>query len=151
MKFRDLVALPLVCSALFAQTGGINGIVMDQTQAVISGARVAITNLDTGLRREVETNDTGSYSAPLLPVGRYRIEARKEGFGTRKSKTKDVVGMDHLAGRTARDHLQGRSCGNFHAQVLASPWGVYWKRSCGVNRSRGRPASLAATKTFQMG
>lgn len=82
MKFRDLLVFLLLSSALAAQTGGINGIITDQTQAIIPAARVVITNVDTGLRREVETNVTGSYSAPLLPVGRYRIVASKEAFGS---------------------------------------------------------------------
>lgn len=80
MKTASLAAL--FAAALLGQTGGIQGVVLDESGAVIPGAKIVITNLDTGLRREIDTNDTGFYAAPLLPVGRYRMEAGKAGFGT---------------------------------------------------------------------
>ena len=73
--------LALLAAPLCAQTAGINGVVTDSTQALVPGARITITSLETGLRREVETNEVGYYSIPLLPIGRYRATASKEGFG----------------------------------------------------------------------
>ena len=67
-------------SLLFAQSGAIQGVVKDPSDAVIAGAKVTLTNLDTGLRRELATNDQGFYAAPSLPVGRYKISASKAGF-----------------------------------------------------------------------
>ena len=61
--------------ALFAQSGTIQGVVKDPTDAVVAGARVFVVNLDTGLRRELATNDQGFYTAPTLPVGRYKVAA----------------------------------------------------------------------------
>lgn len=78
-------------SLVLAQSAGVNGVVTDQTKAVIGGAHIVVTNLDTGLRREVATNDLGSYSVPLLPVGRYKIEAMKAGFGT---STRPEISLD---------------------------------------------------------
>jgi len=63
-----------------AQSGSIQGVVKDSSDAVIAGANVVVTNIDTGLRREVATNDQGFYTAPWLPVGRYKVGASKTGF-----------------------------------------------------------------------
>ncbi|MBI2689620.1 MAG: TonB-dependent receptor [Acidobacteria bacterium] len=79
MFLRVLLLLTAAC-ALFAQSGTIQGVVHDATDAVIAGAKVDVINIDTGLRREVATNEQGFYTAPALPVGRYRISASKPGF-----------------------------------------------------------------------
>jgi len=64
-----------------AQTATVNGIVTDMSDAVIVGARLEITNLETGLRREAQTNEAGAFAFNLLPVGRYRISVTHSGFG----------------------------------------------------------------------
>ena len=61
---------------------GINGVITDQTSASVPDAEVTITNLLTGLERKVKTNEAGNYTVPLLPVGRYKITAFKQGFST---------------------------------------------------------------------
>ncbi|HEU0118939.1 MAG TPA: TonB-dependent receptor [Bryobacteraceae bacterium] len=66
--------------ALAAQSGTIQGVVKDPTDAVVAGATVTVVSIDTGLRRELTTNDQGFYTAPALPVGRYKISASKTGF-----------------------------------------------------------------------
>ena len=65
---------------LFGQSGTIQGVVKDPSDAVVAGAKVSLTNIDTGLRRELTTNDQGFYTAPALPVGRYKVAASKAGF-----------------------------------------------------------------------
>ncbi len=67
-------------SALFAQVSSIQGLVKDPSDAVLVGAKVSVTNLETGLRREAATNETGLYTLPVLPVGRYKINAEMKGF-----------------------------------------------------------------------
>ena len=62
----------------FCQTGTLTGVVTDTSDAVVAGARITVVNLDTGLRREMDTNETGGYAFTLLPVGRYRVEAMKQ-------------------------------------------------------------------------
>src|SRR5690349_5566142 len=74
-----LLLAPLAVS--FAQTATVSGIVTDTSDAVIVGATLEISNLDTGLRREAQTNDSGAFSFNLLPVGRYRLSAAHPGFG----------------------------------------------------------------------
>lgn len=76
-----LFAIFASAAALLAQTASIDGVVSDQTNAIMPGVRIVVTNLDTGLRREMQTNDVGYYTVTLLPVGRYQVEASKAGFG----------------------------------------------------------------------
>ena len=44
-----------------ADKGAINGTVTDQTQAVVAGAKVTLTN-DAGEKLETQVNDKGAYS-----------------------------------------------------------------------------------------
>ncbi|MGH9844601.1 MAG: TonB-dependent receptor domain-containing protein, partial [Blastocatellia bacterium] len=48
--------------------------------AVVPGAQVTITNLNTGLHRESVSNGEGYFTIPLLPPGEYRIAVKKDGF-----------------------------------------------------------------------
>src|SRR2546427_301694 len=68
----------------FAQlpTGTILGVVKDSSGAVIPGASVTITNIDTSLTRTGASTEDGSYRFPALPVGHYRLEVTKEGFSS---------------------------------------------------------------------
>src|ERR1041385_7017511 len=79
--FALITALLARCLLCFGQTATINGIVTDTSDAVIIGAHLTITNLETGFRREVETNEAGAFSFTLLPVGRYSISVAHAGFG----------------------------------------------------------------------
>jgi hypothetical protein len=73
-----------IASAAYAQveSGTINGVVLDNSGAVISGASVIITNTATAQARKTLTNTSGEYSAPSLAPGTYDIEASKAGFAT---------------------------------------------------------------------
>jgi Carboxypeptidase regulatory-like domain/TonB dependent receptor len=80
-----LFALQLgFASTLFAQveSGTINGVVLDNSGAVISGARVTITHTATSQVRTTVTNASGEYSVPFLAPGTYDVEASKDGFAT---------------------------------------------------------------------
>lgn len=79
---RVYMVMALTVGALFGQSGAIQGIVQDQTQGAVIGSQVVLTNIDTGLRREVTTNETGFYTAPSLPVGRYKLVASMTGFSS---------------------------------------------------------------------
>ncbi len=81
-----VVCLSAAPSASLAQsqlgTGSISGTVSDSNGAVISGATVTITNTGTGLVRKLTTGDSGQFSAPALPVGKYAARVEKTGFAT---------------------------------------------------------------------
>ena len=81
-----LVCLFLLEASLPAQviTGTFVGQIRDNTGAVIAGAKVAATNVDTGFRQEAMTSNVGTYSIPALPNGTYMVEASATGFKTLK-------------------------------------------------------------------
>lgn len=61
-------------------TAAMSGTVKDSSGAVVAGATVTITSLETGATRTVETDTNGDYLAPALVVGRYQVSAQKMGF-----------------------------------------------------------------------
>lgn len=77
-----LIVLLSIPALVFAQVsrGTILGTVKDASGAVIPGVSITVVNDDTGLSRALVTDETGSYSAELLPVGRYRVQAELSGF-----------------------------------------------------------------------
>src|SRR5438445_2638001 len=79
-----LLLLILFASLSFAQldTGTISGMVADQTGAAIPGASVAIKLIETGVVRQLVTNEAGRYEAVALPVGTYEVTASLPGFQT---------------------------------------------------------------------
>ncbi len=79
----------IVCSCLLAfgqANGSFSGTVSDKSGSVISGASVEITSQSTGVTREVRTDDSGHYLAPLLPVAFYSILVKSQGFRTTEQK-----------------------------------------------------------------
>src|SRR5882724_1696477 len=87
------LTITMLCGWLaFAQTSaGVKGVVTDSSGALVPGATIVVTNLDTGARRETATNESGVYQFPLLQPGRYTITARKQGF---KQATRDGVQLE---------------------------------------------------------
>ena len=83
-KGAVVVAICLLFSCLgIAQTGGtISGSASDATGALIPGASVTVRNVDTGLTRELVSDEQGRYSAPNLPVGSYEVQISLPGFRT---------------------------------------------------------------------
>ncbi|MBL8179260.1 MAG: TonB-dependent receptor [Bryobacterales bacterium] len=75
-------ALILAVAAASAQvpTGAIDGVIKDESGAVIPGASVSIRNRSTGASRSTKTSQEGAYSAPLLPAGEYEIRVEAKGF-----------------------------------------------------------------------
>src|SRR5882672_3266914 len=76
----------LICVAGlgFAQntnSGDIRGTVTDSSGAIVSGATVSVANLDTGVTRELVTNDQGLYDTASILPGNYQLTFVKNGFG----------------------------------------------------------------------
>ena len=72
------------CAPALAQRTGasVRGTTTDSSGAVIPGATVTVTNLDTGLVRVAVSNTDGIYAVGDLPVGRYDVQAELSGFKT---------------------------------------------------------------------
>jgi len=90
--FAFALTLMLVAPRLHAQsTGTIRGTVTDATAASVPGATVTVTNPATGLTRTVETNGTGEFVFPDLPIGSYTIQTSKTGFDTEKRSATELL------------------------------------------------------------
>src|SRR6202166_3686824 len=63
-------------------TASISGTVTDPSGAAVEGATVIATNVGTQVAAEQTTNGQGFYSFQSLPLGKYTIEVRKDGFKT---------------------------------------------------------------------
>src|SRR5204862_192062 len=74
-----------VCGICFGQTqittGVIQGTVLDPSGAVIPGADVVASNLDTGAQATQQTDTDGRFVLLSLPPGRYSVTVSKAGFG----------------------------------------------------------------------
>jgi Carboxypeptidase regulatory-like domain len=61
-------------------TGSIAGAVKDEQGAVVPGAAVKATNVDTGFSRLATTANDGAYRIEYLPVGKHDVEVEMKGF-----------------------------------------------------------------------
>jgi len=80
---RQVALYLMLCAAsLFAQSerGTITGTVRDASGAVIPGAKVLLTNTQTGVAFNAPSNADGEYTVPQLQVGTYTVRVEKAGF-----------------------------------------------------------------------
>src|SRR6202521_3123896 len=93
------LALLSITHPLFAQTtvstGSIVGIVNDPSGAVISEAKITITNLATGQLINLTTNSSGSFNSGALIPGNYKTLVSAKGFSSAE------VSLTVLVGNTA--------------------------------------------------
>ncbi len=87
MSRTTLLGLTLLTlSAALAQsqlgTGAISGTIQDSTGAVVTDARISVTQIDTGLTRQLTSSSSGQFLAPVLPTGRYKVVISRTGFAT---------------------------------------------------------------------
>src|SRR5262245_9240809 len=77
--FSALVFFAITCTAQeFRAT--ISGRVTDSQNAVISGAKITVTNVGTQSKFEAMSAADGLYTIPFLPPGTYRLTAESAGF-----------------------------------------------------------------------
>jgi outer membrane receptor for ferrienterochelin and colicin len=73
---------PLGFAQSQATTGVIEGTVLDESSAVLSGAGVVLKNTATNFERSVTTDADGRFRGLLLPLGPYRVSVSLSGFST---------------------------------------------------------------------
>lgn len=78
------IGLALTGAAALAQSTGatLQGTITDEQGAVMPGATVVITNVETGWTRDVTTDERGWYRATALTPGNYEVRAILQGFAT---------------------------------------------------------------------
>src|SRR5437763_378893 len=92
-----LLMLSVAAIDLHAQVAGgtISGTVTDSGGRVVNNVQITITNVATGVTRDVVTNDEGFYSASNLLPGKYEVRFTAKGF-----KIEDRKGIELTVGAT---------------------------------------------------
>jgi hypothetical protein len=87
-----MLVLVLAGTAL-AQTdlGQISGKVLDPKEAIVTDARVTVTNLATSAKQTATTNGEGLFTIGNVRVGEYEIAVEKEGFKKSAQRVKVEV------------------------------------------------------------
>src|SRR5579872_3933144 len=101
MRFvaTTLIVGTILSAVSFAQesTARLLGTVTDQTGAVVPRANIAAKNVDTGLEWKAQSNDSGEYSIPRLPIGQYTVTGEAAGF-----KVSTITGLTLQVNQEAR-------------------------------------------------
>lgn len=77
-----LLCLLLLPEKIFSQAGvaSLSGLVSDPSGAIVVGAHVTETNVETQVSRDTVTDRSGYYTFVGLPVGNYRVSIHQVGF-----------------------------------------------------------------------
>ncbi len=86
-----LISVGRASLAQNASSGHITGTVTDAQRAVIPGASVTVTNVDTVVSRALTTNRDGIYDAVSVLVGRYNVTFAFPNFNTVQKTGVDVT------------------------------------------------------------
>ena len=91
-----LISAFLAVATATAQVGGsgtIQGTVTDPSGAVLAGASVVATNVETGVQTSRKTTDAGFFVLSPLQPGEYTVTIKAEGFQTLTQKSLEVVAL----------------------------------------------------------
>ena len=82
--YMCVCSLLLSAASTFAQfdTAAVVGTVRDASGAVVQGAKVTVTGVDTGISAVRTTADAGNFEFASMKPGLYVLTAEKEGFAT---------------------------------------------------------------------
>jgi len=97
--FTLLLAFATVFSSSLLRadvTGSILGVVHDRSQAVVAGAHVTVTNVQTNFTQETNSAADGSYRFLALPAGTYKLTATSAGFSQFATTDIDLKVNDQL-------------------------------------------------------
>jgi hypothetical protein len=88
-----VVLYSFICAAVgFGQsTGTLQGTVTDSSDAVIPGAQIVATQLQTGTTRSTVSSSAGAYALPSLQPGSYRLVVSAPGM---QATTVDNIRLD---------------------------------------------------------
>ncbi len=86
-----VLCLTISLAPISAQTtaGAIVGTVSDPSGAIIAGATITVTNMDTNISVRATTDQTGNYVVTPLNVGRYSVSVEAAGF--KRSVRSDIT------------------------------------------------------------
>jgi len=94
-RFAVLLAVALLAGDGQSQTttsGGLSGVVIDQTNAVVPDAAVEITDVAKGTAQSAKTDVEGAYQFSFLRPGRYTLKVAHTGFQEERESVTIQVG-----------------------------------------------------------
>ena len=95
---KDLRSICVLCALLLLTAGfgysqAVNatllGTVTDSSGAIVPNAKVTVTEVNTGVNRSGQTNESGNYTFPDMAPGQYAITVEVSGF--KKETRKDIA------------------------------------------------------------
>jgi len=93
LRLTCTLSVLLLCFALSSFGQAVNatllGTVTDASGAVVPNAKVTITEVNTGISRSGQTNESGNYTFPNLPPGQYSVSMEASGF--KKETRRDIA------------------------------------------------------------
>jgi hypothetical protein len=75
-----LCGMTFRAKAQVANTGSVQGTVLDQSGGAVPDASVTLTNSATTATLTAQTNSSGVFRFPIVSVGRYTLNVSKSGF-----------------------------------------------------------------------
>lgn len=82
-----------VVSAQTNNTGAITGTVSDQSSAVLVGAHITLTSVETGAATKTDSNSSGNYRFSFLQPGHYKVAVDRSGFSRLEKEVQVQVGQ----------------------------------------------------------
>ena len=79
-------ALFAVCLLGQTPTGTLQGVVADESGALVSGASVTVTNTGTNEMKKLATDSAGRYVLPFLTPGTYVVSIEAKGFNSAREE-----------------------------------------------------------------
>lgn len=99
LLYLVLVTVAATSKPMFAQntTADVIGTVTDSTGAVVPGATVELTNMETQEKRVITSGGSGEYTFTLLKPSRYSLTVTAPGFKAFKISSFSLAAGDVLA------------------------------------------------------
>jgi len=90
LAVAGILAFPPLAAAQMTR-GAISGTVRDASGAIVPGATVTVTHIDTNSTRSVVTDAQGFYRVPALEPGTYTVRTELSGFQTVENREVRLV------------------------------------------------------------
>ena len=110
--------MPALAFGQGGATGAVSGTVQDQSSAAIAHAKIELTGT-AGSSRNVETDSSGSFIAPLLPPGTYTVTITVPGFAETRLSSVEVRVTETTTLHAVLQPEKVATQVNVQAQVLA--------------------------------
>jgi len=73
MRLGILFAIATTTTLAQVNTASLTGIIKDPSEAAVAVAKVTAVQTETNIKRSTDTDATGSYFFPVLPIGTYTV------------------------------------------------------------------------------